>query len=138
MPKARELSHEERHTVKLPRETGFSFPKISERVGCHHSTALKIYRNFEATNSIAKLLRNGRPKKFDEQGERVVCRTAKRLRFESLRDISTAVQIAYPNKNPSKSLVRKNSTEAWHQIFQKKAKTIWFFKKLKTQSCLAS
>ena len=36
-----------------------------------------------------------------------MCRTVKRLRLESLRNISTAVQIAYPNKNPSKSLVRK-------------------------------
>ena len=107
MPKARELSHEERLTVKWLREIGFSFPKIAKLVGCHHSTALRIYRNFEATNSIVKLPRNGRPKKFDERGERVVCRTAKRLRFESLRNISTVVQIAYPNKNPSKSLVRK-------------------------------
>ena len=88
MPKLRELSYEERHTIKILRENGLSFPKIGKIVGCHHSTALRIYRSFEATNSIEKLPRTGRPRKFDKRGERIACRTAKRLRFESLRNIS--------------------------------------------------
>ena len=46
MVRVRELSDEERLTVKVLREMGLSFPKIGRIVGCHHSTALRIYKNF--------------------------------------------------------------------------------------------
>ena len=136
MQKLRELSHGERLTIKILRENGLSFPKFGEIVGCHHSTALRIYRSFEATNLIDKLPRNGRPRKFDERDERAVCRTAKRLRFESLRNISRVVEAAYPNKKSLKIASKEDSLQIWHQIFQKKTIAICFFDKQEIPSCL--
>ena len=98
MVKERELSYEERLTVKILRETGLSFPKIGIIVGCHHSTAF-----------VAKLQRTGRPKKYDEQGERAMCREAKRLRFDTLENISRAVSVRFPDRETSKFLIRENS-----------------------------
>eukprot|EP00794_Sanderia_malayensis_P011384 gene11384-12571_t len=60
MPKIRELSYEERLAVKILRETGLFYPKIGRIVVCHHSTALRIYKIFQATNSVKKLPRTER------------------------------------------------------------------------------
>ena len=95
MVKERELSYEERLTVKILRETGLSFPKIGIIVGCHHSTAF-----------VAKLQRTGRPKKYDERVERAVCREAKRLRFDTFPEL---FQYAFPDRETSKFLIRENS-----------------------------
>ena len=107
MVKERELSYEERLTVKILRETGLSFPKIGIIVGCFHSTALRIYKKFERTASVAKLQRTGPPKKFDEWGERAVCREAKRLRFDTLENISRSVSVCFPDREASNFLVKK-------------------------------
>ena len=88
MVKVRELSDEERLTVRVLRETGLSFPKIGIIVGCHHSTALRIYKSFLKTASVAKLPRTGHPKKLEERDERSVCGRARKLRFNTLEDIS--------------------------------------------------
>ena len=93
MVKERELSYEERLTVKILRETGLSFPKIGIIVGCHHSTAF-----------VAKLQRTGRPKKYDERGERAMCREAKRLRFDTFPEL---FQYAFPTEKHPNFLLEK-------------------------------
>ena len=107
MVKVRELSYEERLTVKVLRETGLSFPKIGKIVGCHHTTALRIYKNFLKTASVAKLPRTGRTKKFDERDERAVCRRARKLRFNTLEDISRDVATSFYDNKTSKYHIRR-------------------------------
>ena len=46
MVRVRELSDEERLTVKVLRETGLFFPKSGIIVGCQHSTAVRVYKKF--------------------------------------------------------------------------------------------
>ena len=63
-------------------------------VGCHQSTALRIYTNFLKTASVAKLLRTGRPKNIAERDEKAVCRRARKLKFNTLEDILEILQQA--------------------------------------------
>ncbi len=106
MTKVGELLSEERLTVKVLRQAGLSYPKIVEIVGCHYTTAMRIY-SFEDTWSIEKKKRSGRPKKFDERGDRAMCRVARRLPIESLRTISHEISVSFPAKNPSAIFVRR-------------------------------
>ena len=64
MVKKRELSYEERITVKILRENGHSFPQIAKVVGCHYSTCIRIFNSFKKTGSIHQKQRTGRPKKL--------------------------------------------------------------------------
>ena len=59
-----------------------------------------------------------------------MCRTAKKLRFESLRNISRVVQIEYHNKNPSKSLVKRILYKHGIKSFKRKRKPFVTLKKI--------
>ena len=48
----RELSHEERLTVKILRENGHSFPQIAKVAGCHYSTCIRIFNSFKKTGEF--------------------------------------------------------------------------------------
>ena len=54
MVKKRELSYEERITVKILRENGHSCPRIAKVVGCHYSTCIRNpdIMNFEIYSNI--------------------------------------------------------------------------------------
>ena len=105
--KKRELSHEERLTIKILRENGHSFPQIAKVIGCHHSTCIRIFNSFKKTGSIHRKQRTGRPKKINERGERFVCRVARTQRFCRLKAIANEVATCFPTKNPSTALVRR-------------------------------
>ena len=107
MPKTRELSNEERLAIKYLKESGLSFRKIGEQLNCHHSTALKTYNQYLSSGSIAKKARSGRPSKITERGERTVCRTAKTLRFGTLKAIFDEVRQSDVSKTATKYIVRK-------------------------------
>ena len=87
MPKIRELSLEQRVAARYLRESGLSYRDIEKQVGCHHSTALQIYRKFVTTGSNEGKERPGRPNKFNERGERLICRAARRLKFSTLKTL---------------------------------------------------
>ena len=67
MGRKRELSYEERITVKILRESGYSFPQIAKAVGCQYSTCMRIFNSFKKTGSIHQKQRTGRPKKLTKE-----------------------------------------------------------------------
>ena len=107
MVKKRELSYEERITVKILRENGYSFPQIAKAVGCHYSTCMRIFNSFKKPGSIHQKQRTGRPKKINERGERFVCRVARMQRFGKLKAKANEVATCFPAKNPSIAVVRR-------------------------------
>eukprot|EP00794_Sanderia_malayensis_P010159 gene10159-11199_t len=107
MAKKRELKFEERVAIINLRKTGLSFQKIAIQMGCNKSTACRIVKKYKLENSAEKGKRCGRPQKFFPRGERFVCRAAKRLRFENLKNISRSLESSFQDKTPSKTLVRR-------------------------------
>ena len=103
MPKEEELTNEKRVAIKYLWESGLSYRKIAEQVGCSHTTAVTIFKSC----SVAKKPRSGGPKKFDGRGEMIICRTARRLRFATLKTIKLDVQQGLAGKNPSKQIIRR-------------------------------
>ena len=69
MPKTKELKSEQQIAVRCLRESGLSYHEIGKQVGCHHSTAMKIYKKFATTGSVENKERTGRPNRFNERGE---------------------------------------------------------------------
>ena len=122
MAKIRELSFEQRVAVKYLRESGLSYREIGRQIGCHHSTALRIHKRFALTGSVAKQDRPGRPSKFDERGERTICRAARRLRFSTLKTVVSDVQRSHRYRSATVSLVRKILHKYKLQSFQRKRK----------------
>ena len=107
MPRTRDLSYEERVAIITLKESGYSFRKIAEQLDCSKSTAFYIYKMYRETNSAEKRKRTGRKKKLDAREERMVCRTARHLRFGTLKEVTGAVNKRCPNKNASHRLVRQ-------------------------------
>ena len=83
MAKVRQLSFEE-SLVDILRESSLSCREIVRHNGCHHSTALRIHKQIVSAGLVAKQDRPGRPNKFDERGERKICRAGRRLRFSTV------------------------------------------------------
>ena len=65
--KKRELSYQERITVKILRENGHSFPQIVKVFGCHYSTCMRKFNLFKKTGSIYQKQRAGRPNKLTKE-----------------------------------------------------------------------
>ena len=84
MAKIRELSLGHRVAVKYGRVSGLSYREIGRQIGFNHSTALRNHKKIVSTGSVSKQDGPGRPSKFDERGERKICRVARRLRFSTL------------------------------------------------------
>ena len=105
--KTRQLSNEERLAIKYLNESRLSFCKIGEQLKCHHSTALKMYNQFLSSGSIAKKDRSESLSKINERGERIVCRSAKNLRFGTLKAIVEEVHQSDVCKTAVKYIVRK-------------------------------
>ena len=116
--KRRELSHEERLTIKILRENGHSFPQIAKVVGCHCPTCIRICNSLKKTGSIHQKQRTGRPKKIDERGERFVCRVARTQRFCRLKAIANEVAA----KNSSTALVRRILNKYKMKCYKRKRK----------------
>ena len=66
-----------------------------------------FYNQYLSSGSIAKKARSGRPSKINERGERTVCRTAKTLRFGTLKAIVEEVRQSDVCKTATKYIVRK-------------------------------
>ncbi len=86
MPKSRELSHKDRLKVVTLRENGFSYPKIGRIVGCQHSTALRIWQNFEKTGSVMKQRRVRSTEKIAGKGGTVRVQCSKEVAFQLFED----------------------------------------------------
>ena len=120
MAKIRELSLEQRVAVKYLRESGLSHRVIGRQIGCNHSTALKIYKKIVYNGSVSKQDGPGRPSKFDERGERTICRVARRLRFSTLKIIVSDVRRSHHYQSASAPLVRKILHKYKLQSFERK------------------
>ena len=107
MAKIRELNLEQRVAVKYLRESDLSYRENGMQIGCNHSTALNIYKKFVSTGSVSKQGRPGSPSKFNERGERIICRVARRLRFCTLKTIVSDVRRSHHYQSASAPLVRK-------------------------------
>ena len=107
MPRTRDLSYEERVAIITLNESSYSFAKIAEQLDCLKSTAFYVYKTYRETNSAEKQKRTGRKKKLDTRDERMVCCTARHLRFGTLKEITGAVNKRCPNRNASHRLVRQ-------------------------------
>ncbi len=95
MPKLLEISYEDRLKIVKLRENSFSYPNIGRLVGCHHSTALPIWKNLE------KLC-----KKFARKRVTVWVQFCKEVVFQFFEDLREAIAKAVGN-SPQKQLVRR-------------------------------
>ena len=69
MPKEEELTNEKRVAIKYLWESGLSYRKTAEQVGCSHTTAVRIFKSFIVSGSVAKKPRSGRPKYLMVEGK---------------------------------------------------------------------
>ena len=120
--------------VKYLRESGISYREIGRQIGCNYSTALRICKKFVSTGSVSKQDRPGRPSKFDERGERTICRIARRLRFSTLKIILADVRRSHHYQSASAPLVRKILHKCKLQSFKRKRKLYFFCKEPRISS----
>ena len=65
MVKKRELSYEERITVKILRENGHSFLQIAKVVGCYYSTCIRMFNSFKKNWLNSSKTKNWEAKKIN-------------------------------------------------------------------------
>ncbi len=106
MVRGKELSYENRVAIKTLRETGLSYGKIAQKVGCTKSTAYKVIKTYQETGSVAVRERTGRPKKFSPREERLVKKTARRNYFSTLRSICGKIRAQIVGKRVSRYAAR--------------------------------
>mmetsp|Transcript_18754 Transcript_18754/g.20384 ORF Transcript_18754/g.20384 Transcript_18754/m.20384 type:complete len:102 (-) Transcript_18754:752-1057(-) len=73
-PKTKQLSAEERITIKLLSDRGYSILSIAKKLGRAYSTVHAWTKRYEEFGHVDRLPGSGRPKKFSERDARVMCR----------------------------------------------------------------
>ena len=116
------MSFEQRLAVRYLRESGLSYREIGKQVDCHHSTAVKIYKKFGFTGSVANKERTGRPNKFSNREETVICRAARGLRFSGLKIVISDIRISHIYQHATASVVRRILHKYKLYSFQRKRK----------------
>ena len=92
--------------LRLKRE-GYAHRKISEIIGRDHSTITKFLKRYNERNSVENKPKTGRKKLVTERGDRVILRSVKVNRRETLRDLTNIVKERLPRPVSTRTVRRR-------------------------------
>ena len=81
--------------LRLKRE-GYTHRNIAEIIGSDHSTVTKFLKLYDERSSVENKPKTGRKKLVTERGDRVMLRSVKVNRRETLRDLTNIVNERLP------------------------------------------
>jgi transposase len=92
--------------LRLKRE-GYAHRKIAEIIGRDHSTITKFLKRYDEMNSVENKPKTGRKKLVTERGDRVILRSVKVKRRETLRDLTNIVNERLPRPVSTRTVRRR-------------------------------
>jgi transposase len=92
--------------LRLKRE-GYAHRKIAEIIGRDHSTITKFLKRYDERNSVENKPKTGRKKLVTERGDRVILRSVKVNRRETLRDLTNIVNKRLPRPVSTRTVRRR-------------------------------
>lgn len=92
----KEMTTETKQMILRLKREGYAHRKIAEIIGRDHSTITKFLKRYDERNSVENKPKTGRKKLVTERGDRVILRSVKVNRRETLRDLTNIVNERLP------------------------------------------
>ena len=92
----KEMTTETKQMILRLKRESYAHRKIAEIIGRDHSTITKFLKRYDERNSVENKPKTGRKKLVTERGDRVILRSVKINRRETLRDLTNIVNERLP------------------------------------------
>ena len=92
----KEMTTETKQMILRLKREGYAHRKIAEIIGRDHSTITKFLKRYDERNSVENKPKTGRKKLVTERGDRVILRSVKVNRRETLIDLTNIVNERLP------------------------------------------
>ena len=92
----KEMTTETKQMILRLKREGYAHRQIAEIIGRGHSTITKFLKRYDERNSVENKPKTGRKKLVTERGDRVILRSVKVNRRETLRDLTNIVNERLP------------------------------------------
>ena len=103
----KEMTTETKQMILRLKREGYAHRKIAEIIGRDHSTITKFLKRYDERNSVENKPTTGRKKLVTEQGDRVILRSVKFNRRETLRDLTNIVNERLPRPVSTRTVRRR-------------------------------
>lgn len=103
----KEMTTETKQMILRLKREGYAHRKIAEIIGRDHSTITKFLKRYDERNSVENKPKTGRKKLVTERGDRVILRSVKVNRRETLRDLTNIVNERLPRPVSTRTVRRR-------------------------------
>ena len=103
----KEMTTETKQMILRLKREGYAHRKIAEIIGRDHSTITKFLKRYDEKNSVENKPKTGRKKLVTERGDRVILRSVKVNRRETLRDLTNIVNERLPRPVSTRTVRRR-------------------------------
>ena len=103
----KEMTTETKQMILRLKREGYAHRKIAEIIGRVHSTIIKFLKRYDERNSVENKPKTGRKKLVTERGDRVILRSVKVNRRETLRDLTNIVNERLPRPVSTRTVRRR-------------------------------
>ena len=103
----KEMTTETKQMILRLKREGYAHRKIAEIIGRDHSTITKFLKRYDEKNSVENKPKTGRKKLVTERGDRVILRSVKVKRRETLRDLTNIVNERLPRPVSTRTVRRR-------------------------------
>jgi transposase len=103
----KEMTTETKQMILRLKREGYAHRKIAEIIGRDHSTITKFLKRYDERNSVENKPKTGRKKLVTERGDRVILRSVKVNRRETLRDLTNIVHERLPRPVSTRTVRRR-------------------------------
>ena len=103
----KEMTTETKQMILRLKREGYAHRKIAEIIERDHSTITKFLKRYDERNSVENKPKTGRKKLVTERGDRVILRSVKVNRRETLRDLTNIVNERLPRPVSTRTVRRR-------------------------------
>jgi transposase len=103
----KEMTTETKQMILRLKREGYAHRKIAEIIGRDHSTIKKFLKRYDERNSVENKPKTGRKKLVTERRDRVILRSVKVKRRETLRDLTNIVNERLPRPVSTRTVRRR-------------------------------